>query len=205
MTSYAKDPTTGHPLFRDSDAPDVKQDPQEAAEFAAKVGTRLIGTTTERTNYEYARPGLLWWDTTLGTEFVYLPAGWTPRYTPRTAFTPAWTGVTMGSSATTGWWCRNGELIEGEAVLTLAAGWNFSSAVRMDAPVPILSPADSPVGQVSFVDTGTAYYLGALVRTGTRLAPMAPTTGGQLVDVANTDPFPWTSGDEIRLQFRYLG
>nr|WP_278101171.1 hypothetical protein [Microbacterium proteolyticum] len=64
MTSYAKDSTTGKPLFRDADAPDIKQDPQEAADYAAEVGNMIVGSTAYIAGYPYQRKGLSAYDTT---------------------------------------------------------------------------------------------------------------------------------------------
>lgn len=77
MAVDSYDPTTGHPIFYDSGAPDIAFDPTEVARYASKVGTRLIGTTAERVAYQYARPGLQWYDTTEKREYVYhQSAGW---------------------------------------------------------------------------------------------------------------------------------
>lgn len=90
MTSYAKDPSTGKPLFRDSDAPDVKQDPQEAADFAAEVGNMIVGTTAYLANYQYQREGLEGYDTTLKAKMRCDGDGW-HRIEPRRG---QWSGDT---------------------------------------------------------------------------------------------------------------
>lgn len=76
MSASSFDPTDGHPIFSDADAPDVARNPTEVAEFAAEVGTRLVGTTAERNAYAYARNGLEWRDTTLKKTFVHDGSGW---------------------------------------------------------------------------------------------------------------------------------
>lgn len=76
MASSSNDPVTGSPIFADGDAPDVARNPTEVAEFAAEVGTRLIGTTAERLAYAYARDGLEWRDTTLDRTFIHDGTGW---------------------------------------------------------------------------------------------------------------------------------
>lgn len=67
----------GEPEFADGDAPDVAVNPSEVAKYAAKRGTRPIGTTAQRNAYAYPKYGLQWFDTTLGREFIFLTEGWT--------------------------------------------------------------------------------------------------------------------------------
>lgn len=76
MAKSGTDSTTGHPKFSNSDAPDVKVDPQIVAEYAAEVGTRLIGTTAERLAYPYTRDGLGWYDTDRRALMVRRGSGW---------------------------------------------------------------------------------------------------------------------------------
>jgi hypothetical protein len=77
VSSY--DPVDGHPIFLDTAAPDIKVDPTKASEYAAAVGTRLIGTTAERTAYAYAREGLEWYDTTTNSVWIHNGSGWVNR------------------------------------------------------------------------------------------------------------------------------
>lgn len=76
MASSSLDPVTGAPRFLDADAPDPAVNPTEVAAFAAKVGTRLIGTTAERDAYPYKREGLEWYNTTKDLVEVYNGTGW---------------------------------------------------------------------------------------------------------------------------------
>jgi hypothetical protein len=76
MAYSSLDPTTGAPVYLDSDAPDPAVNPSQVAEYAAQVGTRLIGTTAQRTAYSYARDGLCWYDTTLDREYRHNGTGW---------------------------------------------------------------------------------------------------------------------------------
>lgn len=85
MAVNSYDPSDGHPIFVDTDAPDIKVDPTKVAEYAARVGTRLIGSTAERTAYAYAREGLSWYDTDLDAEFIHDGSGWVKAWTPQTA------------------------------------------------------------------------------------------------------------------------
>lgn len=70
------DPIDGHPIFLDSGAPDIGVDTTEAAKYAALVGTRLIGTKSQRDLYPFAREGLAWFATDTGHEYVHDGVGW---------------------------------------------------------------------------------------------------------------------------------
>lgn len=76
MAVNSFDSTDGHPIFVDTDAPDIKLDPTKAAEYAGKVGTRPIGNTASRTAYAYTREGLRWYDTDIDAEFLHNGSGW---------------------------------------------------------------------------------------------------------------------------------
>lgn len=82
MASSSKNPVTGAPVFGDQDAPDPAVNPTEVAAYAAKVGTRLIGTTAERDGYDYAREGLRWYNTTTKSEDLHDGTGWRAVGTP---------------------------------------------------------------------------------------------------------------------------
>jgi hypothetical protein len=97
MASSSNDPTTGAPVFLDSDAPDPAVNPSEVAGYAASVGTRLIGSTTERNAYAYGRDGLRWYDTTLKCEYRHDGASWRPEMSLQKAFT--WSRANVDSTA----------------------------------------------------------------------------------------------------------
>ena len=80
----AADDTPGprkQPRFKGTGAPSTAADLNIVGDYAALVGNRKVGTTDERntatTNGE-VWPGLLWRDTTLKTEFIYVDGatGW---------------------------------------------------------------------------------------------------------------------------------
>ena len=80
MAVDAFDQTTGAPIFLETGAPEIGADNTAVAEFAASVGTRLIGTSTQREAYEFQRRGLAWFDTTLGREFLHDGESWKESY-----------------------------------------------------------------------------------------------------------------------------
>ena len=89
----------GKPEFSDLDAPDVAVNPTAVGTYAAKVGNRRVGTTAER---EIAASsgdvwdGLLWGDTTDGSEYRYVVgSGWRRIWSPGS--TPYATAAGVGS------------------------------------------------------------------------------------------------------------
>lgn len=76
VSSY--DPTTGRPIFIDSDAPDIKVDPTQAAVYAADVGNRIIRANLAGLDaYPYKRKGLLGYALDTGYEYVHDGSAWT--------------------------------------------------------------------------------------------------------------------------------
>lgn len=95
MAVNSYDPTDGHPVFLGTDAPDIKVDPTKVSEYAAEVGTRLIGSTAERDAYAYAREGLGWYDTDLNQEMIHNGTGWVSIWRDT-----GWVEVTVNSGWT---------------------------------------------------------------------------------------------------------
>jgi hypothetical protein len=124
MASSSNDPTTGAPVFLDSDAPDPAVNPSEVATYAASVGTRLIGSTTERNAYAYARAGLRWYDTTLGTEYRDDGTSWRAEFSLQKAFT--WGRANVDSTA------QYPELVEDVANTTESSLASFQRVSGVD-------------------------------------------------------------------------
>lgn len=76
MAANDVDPTTGAKIYLGTGAPDTGADLTELAADAARTGTRLIGSTAERTAYAYGRQGLLWYDTDAGREYRHDGSSW---------------------------------------------------------------------------------------------------------------------------------
>lgn len=76
MAVDAVDPVDGYPKFLDTGAPDLAVDQTAVAKYAAARGTRLIGTTAQRTAYAYKKKGLRWFDTSDNTEYIHNGTGW---------------------------------------------------------------------------------------------------------------------------------
>lgn len=68
--------SNGDPVYSGTGAPASGADLSEATAYAGARGNNLIGTTTERNAFAYAKPGLEWFDTTLGAKFIYIGTSW---------------------------------------------------------------------------------------------------------------------------------
>src|SRR5690606_28460176 len=82
------------PEFAGAGAPDTAVDLTLLGAFAAQVGTRLIGSTAERTAYAYAREGLAWWDTDDAALYVHNGSGWELVFQDWRTYTPVLSNAT---------------------------------------------------------------------------------------------------------------
>lgn len=136
--------------------------------------------------------------------FVYWGSQWDP--TTPTAFTPTYSGITIGASTHASFWWRDGGTIQVESALVLGTGWNISGPVRMSPPVAFTSPADTPLGDAFYVDAGTGYAEGRVFRSSALIAFQFRVAGAALLsEITNTVPFAFTVGDAIRSRFEYRG
>lgn len=102
MAVNSYDPTTGRPIFVDTDAPDIKVDPTQAALYAADVGSRIIRANLAALNsYAYKRKGLAGFALDTGVSYVHDGSGWVPL---NTTWDIPWTNLT----AATGWTANTG-------------------------------------------------------------------------------------------------
>lgn len=77
MAVNSYDSTNGRPIFVDTDAPDIKVDPTEAAKFAADVGNRIVRADLAGLNsYTYKRAGLAGHALDTKTDYVHDGSGW---------------------------------------------------------------------------------------------------------------------------------
>ena len=139
------DPVEGFPIFEDTDAPDIKVDPTEAARFAAEVGNRIVGTTTYLNNYEYQREGLRGYDVTLKREVLHNGAGWVVVFQYDTGWQtlplePGWSAY----AGETPRYCRTGGVLylAGRCSATTAAGAVVSKLPVGMRPTPGYSMVD---------------------------------------------------------------
>lgn len=216
MTASDFDATTGHPIFADGDAPDVAQNATEVAEFAASVGTRLIGSTSDRTGYSYAREGLRWWDTDEGAEYLYDGSGWKEIYRPLTAWTPSVTGLTVGNGTLTAQYERHGRIITG--FITFTAGTTSSATAGIGIPLPV-TPANTTItrsigqGLIRLTSSGgtSGWPIYARLAGGASITLATQDASGAILataaNVSNTNPTATAWGTALPtfyVDFRYV-
>lgn len=77
MAVNSVDPATGRPIFLDTDAPDIKVDPTEAAKYAADVGNRIVrDNLAGLVAYPHKRKGLRGYAKDSGYEYVHDGNDW---------------------------------------------------------------------------------------------------------------------------------
>lgn len=206
MAVNSYDATTGHPIFDDSDAPDIKVDPTKVAEYAAEVGTRLIGSTAERTGYSYAREGLRWYDTDESAEFLYDGSGWKLWHKHTASYTPTTSNVS-GSPTTAARYSIAEGVVHVEIEVSLN-GANFGSAPSWSLPVNAASGTTMIVGTCWMFDTSGSAQAPGFARIASNVViPYPINASGTFATlstaVAATAPFTWASGDVLTLAFTY--
>lgn len=214
MATTIFDPTTGAPIFLDSHAPDPAVNPSQVAAFAASVGTRLIGTTAERTAYDYAREGLAWWDTTLDALMVYDGSGWTTLVRSG-SYTPSLNRATIGNGTVSGNYTRVGRMVtvQGRFVLGSTSSLDAASGA-LTVGVSLPTAADSfygssviEMGDATMLDaSGEIYYGKVTGDNGTTRANIYALSGSPIrkQTVNSTSPMTWASGDVLSWLFTYM-
>jgi hypothetical protein len=208
MSASSYDSTTGHPIFLDGDAPDVAVNATQVAEYASRVGTRLIGSAAERAAYPYVRDGLRWFDTDDDTEYQHDGSGWYPVSHGWKAYTPSMTNVS-GGSITGQYRLENGLVVVRIRHVLASAG--VTGQPTYSLPVNANSTSlNHLIGSVLLVDSSAGNEYGGVVRKAASVvnavAPYVWGVGGTYLLFANVSasaPFTWASGDVIDMQFQY--
>ena len=105
MAANSYDATTGRPIFVDTDPPDIKVDPTQAALYAADVGNRIIRANLAALQaYAYKRKGLTGIALDTLITYVYDGSGWV---TLTSTWVTGWSGLTAAS----GWTANGGAAI----------------------------------------------------------------------------------------------
>jgi len=194
--------TTGAPEFSGSGTPETAADLTEVAAFAASVGTRLIGTTAERTAYDHAREGLEWWDTDLDTLYVHNGSGWETVFKDWAAYTPTtvnFTGTVVAEYQVVG------KTVNVRIRATLSAA--LGGQPTFSLPVTASNANPEPLGMGWLNDAnGTEYPAFIRKNSATTAAPYtinAASTNALLANTTASIPFTWASGDIIHMNFSY--
>jgi hypothetical protein len=204
MAYSSLDPTTGAPVFLDGDAPDPAVNPSQVAAYAAQVGTRLVGSTAERTAYEYAREGLQWWDTTDDTLYQHDGTDWAPIWHDFKTYTPTTAGVSGGTLAAR--YMRVGHMISVEIRLSFS-GANLTAQPTFTLPVTAAMAPQFQAGTVTLYDANGSEYPGVVRVNSTTVAgaySQAVVSDEVIYGAVNaTTPFTWASGDVLHMEFSY--
>lgn len=202
MASNGVDPTTGAPRFPESDAPQLGTDYQIVADYAASVGTRLIGTTEDRLAYAYAREGLRWYDTDNSSEYLYKGSGWVLWSRGWTTYTPTLTNISGAPTVNAEYAIASGVVFVRVAIALVGA--NFGTAPTLSLPVTAATPHSfEPAGDAGYWDIsgGTLYPGRVQLQNATTFAFLVITN--PMGTVSATLPFTWASGDLLRANLHY--
>lgn len=205
MAADDYDETTGAPIFAGTGAPDTGVDLTLISAFAAEVGTRLIGTTAERTAYDYAREGLEWYDTDEDAVYRHTGAGWKLAFKDWTSYTPVLTNVAGTVKAA--------YQIVGETVnVRLRVNPISSMGSNPTFSLPVAagdSDLEFPNGAVMMYDDSAGVSYSGIIRraasatTVTIYGVLASGTYTSLGGVSASSPFTWASADILTVNFSY--
>lgn len=200
MAASGYDTTTGHPEFSDSDAPDIKLDPQLAAEYAAYVGNRICDTAADRATYLYPRQGLEWEETDTGDVYKYLSGSWRLWHRPLTSFTPTLTNFSLGTGGTAvGRYLVISGTVDYWVDLTFGSSPSTSGAFYISLPLTA-STAVSMTGTFYATGPSSGRYVGAVgLDNSTRVWLLRSDNAF----IANST-WAWASGHRISVHGGYI-
>jgi hypothetical protein len=205
--------TKNQPQFLGGGAPATAVDYNLVSDYAAKVGNRRVGTTTERTTAAAADvwEGLEWHDTTLSTIFVYVSGSWVPKASLWATFTPTVTGLTLGTAGVLLY--ANKHLVNGNEEIRI--GWRLGTSgfsvgdIQITPPTAFaswLSALVAPLGPATLIDASagaSGRYLGALYPAATLIRVATLGTSALQSTLSATAPFTWAASDEIHVAATY--
>jgi hypothetical protein len=125
-----------------------------------------------------------------------------------TAFTPTWTGITIGNGVTGGNYCQIGKVVHCRAYITFGSTTSVTAAVDMDFPVTAVSHTGNPhIGLARLLDASVGAYNAVTVYLSTTKVRVQRTfvSGATILmgELSSTSPFTWTTSDQIMLNFTY--
>lgn len=187
MANNGRNPVDGYPIYTDTGMPELGADTTEVAAYAAARGTRLIGTTAQRTAYAYKKKGLRWFDTTNNTEYVHNGTGWEADSALDTGWVtlPLLNSWTRYTSETPKYRVKNGILFMSGRV-TSPAGSNDVFAVlpalarHATSTLVFRTHIDNNVAGITVSSDGTLAVFtptSSIVRSGVSLAPISYPVG----------------------------
>jgi hypothetical protein len=193
MASQGNDLVTGSPTFLEDYEMQQGADLTEVAAYAAKRGTRLVGTAAARTSFGYKTEGLLWRDTTDGITYEVYDGEWEPIESPWIDYTPTWVG-TIGNGTLIAKYCHAGykkvkvriTLVWGSTTSGGAGNWSFG------LPAGITASEDGEQIMVckAFTTSSLNWSGTAIISAGgTAVTPFLPVNAesGNVAEVRNAD------------------
>ncbi len=138
-------------------------------------------------------------------EYAYDGSTWRLTALPARSFTPSFTNFTLGNGTiNTATYEVVGSVVKGTVEIKLGSTSSLSGSVVMNLPVPAASFKDGrPIGQGTYIDSGTGYYPGRLNMDGSGAAKLQYEPSSFFSSINATQPFTWTTNDEILLDFSY--
>lgn len=126
-------------------------------------------------------------------------------------WTVSWTNFTIGAGTVTSVYTQIGKTVFYKIKVACASDTNFGTDSKFSLPVTASSNGMSanvtPMGQVTFHDSGTGYIQGIVTYSTTTVAQMKHfSVTGTLIKVdttTSTAPFDITTGDEISIEGFY--
>jgi hypothetical protein len=121
---------------------------------------------------------------------------------PWTAYTPTYTGLTIGNAVVTAKFIQPGKLVIGEVKIVFGSTSTFAGGFTVSLPVTA-AVITVPVGVAYFNDTSAALHRSgpALTQAGGNTVAFIEAGGAGLV--SNVIPFTWAVGDTLSFEFEY--
>lgn len=127
--------------------------------------------------------GLVWYNTTNGQTQIYNGTTWQPVTAQPQAYTPTWTGVTLGNGTSTGSYQVTGKMMFVRAALAFGSTTSVTGTVSVNIPTGYTSAAagDQNIVAKVFSATGTQMGLTYIGPGTTALRPYIPTSASSSV------------------------
>lgn len=129
-----------------------------------------------------------------------------------TSFSTVPVGVSVGNGTLSQRWRKNGGVIEVEGTLVIGSSTTVTTIVVYHPIETTGLPAQRgfPLGVVSFYDSGSTYYSGAVISTGSANAQLYPwntastyAVFGSVPSTLSQVPFAMSSGDKVLWRYSY--
>jgi len=209
--------TKGQPVI--DTTPSTVTDIQAVANYAALVGNRKVGTTTQRNAAQTAGAplvweGLEWEDTTDGHTYKYRSGSFVATdFGNWTTYTPTLTNLTLGTGGSSFCeWRDEGHWAHVRLRFTLgSSGFTVGTLPTATLPVAMSAPFSTNArldNDATYFDTSAtqtfAGDLSCIASSTTAVRFLAwPSSVGLAQPVTATAPFTWAAGDVLSVEFGY--